>query len=329
MAASISIVIPVYNGSKFLSKTIDSLVNQTFKDFEVICINDASSDNSVEILKKFQSSVNIKLIDLKKNIGFVSKIIKEVGLPNCTGKYFLYMSQDDLLSSDCLMNMFTKQEEGNVDAVIPDLVYYSEGLENQPKVGYNGDRSVEIKGLEAFKLSLDWQLPGCALIKTKLLNEIGYEDFNMYADEYNIRKYYLASSKVGFCEGTFFYRTDNPNAITKKVKPALFQKQFKEAKLLDLVYHNLDYEFFMLRFEQFIISYYDNYAIIEQQNFNKKDRALSRSYLAAARQYVLSFIKKNGVKLKFDDQTNLMKWQLVRYFHWFFVSINKVRFGIK
>ena len=99
MAIKVSIVIPVYNGSKYLDNTLSSIAKQSFKGFELICVNDASTDNSVEVIKSYSEKINLKLIDLKENIGLVPRLIKEVGLPNCSGKYYMYMSQDDMNKS--------------------------------------------------------------------------------------------------------------------------------------------------------------------------------------------------------------------------------------
>ena len=107
-------------------------------------------------------------------------------------------------------------------------------------IGVNGNRDIVLTGLEAFNLSLDWTIPGAALWRSEVGEKFGYEDFNMYADEYSIRKFFLECNKVAFCSGIFYYTVDNPEAITKKMKPALFSKVTKETKLLQLVYLNSD-----------------------------------------------------------------------------------------
>ena len=63
----ISIIIPVYNEEKNVARTIESLLNQTFKDYEIIAVNDASKDNSIDVLNKYKNK--IKIIDKKKNEG--------------------------------------------------------------------------------------------------------------------------------------------------------------------------------------------------------------------------------------------------------------------
>ena len=125
MTVKISAVMPVFNGERFLVKTLDSLLNQTFKDFEIICINDASTDRSISIINQYSGRLNLKLIDLKSNLGHVPFIIKTYGIPNVLGQYFTYLSQDDFLSNDCFEQMYNTARQVDADAVIPDFVYYT------------------------------------------------------------------------------------------------------------------------------------------------------------------------------------------------------------
>ena len=89
----VSIVLPVYNGEKFLKESIESILNQTFKNFELIIVEDGSKDNSLKILKKYRDK-RIKLIKNKKNKGSVFSF--NVGLKNSKGKYVAICTQDDV-----------------------------------------------------------------------------------------------------------------------------------------------------------------------------------------------------------------------------------------
>jgi glycosyltransferase involved in cell wall biosynthesis len=89
----VSIVMPIYNGERFLEESLNSVLNQTFKDFELIIVNDSSTDNSLEIIKKYQDK-RIKLINNKKNKGSVASY--NLGLKNSKGKYVAICTQDDI-----------------------------------------------------------------------------------------------------------------------------------------------------------------------------------------------------------------------------------------
>lgn len=89
----VSILMPVYNGEKFLDETIKSIINQTFKDFEFIIVNDSSTDNSLKIIKSYKDK-RIRLIINKKNVGFENSL--NVGLKAAKGKYIASCNQDDV-----------------------------------------------------------------------------------------------------------------------------------------------------------------------------------------------------------------------------------------
>ncbi|MCK4553264.1 glycosyltransferase family 2 protein [Candidatus Pacearchaeota archaeon] len=95
----ISVVMPVYNAEKYLDESIKSILNQTFKEFELIIINDASTDSSLKIIKKFQKKdKRVKLIKNKKNLGPAKARNKALKLAK--GKYIAILDSDDICFPD-------------------------------------------------------------------------------------------------------------------------------------------------------------------------------------------------------------------------------------
>lgn len=93
----LSVVMPAYNTQNYIAEAILSVVNQTFQDFELLIIDDASTDNTVEIIKKLQSKYHkIKLIQLKLNQNCGGDKCANVGLVAATGKYIARMDADDI-----------------------------------------------------------------------------------------------------------------------------------------------------------------------------------------------------------------------------------------
>ena len=85
----VSVILPVYNGEKTLATTLESLVNQTFKDFELICIDDGSKDNTLEILKEFEKKDSrIKVIAKEINEGLA--VARNESLKLAKGKYITF-----------------------------------------------------------------------------------------------------------------------------------------------------------------------------------------------------------------------------------------------
>ncbi len=114
VAPVISIVIPVYNAEKFLRECLDSIFSQTFKDFELICVNDGSKDRSLEILKEYASThQNMVLID-QENKGIGSALNR--GIQSSGGKYLYSLDNDDTLADENVLQRMVKiADDYNLD----------------------------------------------------------------------------------------------------------------------------------------------------------------------------------------------------------------------
>lgn len=112
----VSVVIPVYNASKYLGECLDSIVNQTLEDIEIICVDDESEDNSVEILEKYSNNDN-RISIYKKNHGGGGSA-RNYALNLVEGKYIYFMDADDKLKLDALETLYNTAEDKNVDFII-------------------------------------------------------------------------------------------------------------------------------------------------------------------------------------------------------------------
>ncbi len=114
----ISIIIPVYNQEKYIEKCLNSILSNDFIGYEIIAIDDASTDNSLKILEKYK---NIKIIKHKKNkyIG----ITRNDGLKAAKGEYVAFIDPDDYISKDFLSKMYENAKTNNSDLVICDYKY--------------------------------------------------------------------------------------------------------------------------------------------------------------------------------------------------------------
>ncbi len=112
----VSVIIPVYNVEKYLELCLDSVCNQTLNGIEIICINDASTDNSLDILKEYEKNDNrIKLIDLKQNQD-VSHA-RNVGIDLAQGEYIGFVDSDDSVDLDFYEKLYTKAKETEAEVV--------------------------------------------------------------------------------------------------------------------------------------------------------------------------------------------------------------------
>ena len=111
-----SIIVPVYNVQAYLSYCVDTLINQTLRDIEIIFINDGSKDKSLEILNQYaQIDKRIKIID-QKNAG--SSEARNVGLDKATGDYILFVDSDDILNKNACERLYLEVLQTNADMVV-------------------------------------------------------------------------------------------------------------------------------------------------------------------------------------------------------------------
>lgn len=124
----ISIIVPIYNQEKYLGKCIRSVLNQTFQNYEIILVNDGSTDKSLKLCRKYaESDPRITVID-KQNEGLA--FARRDGFLKASGEYVCFLDSDDYLATDALEELYNLAQEKGVDMVVGsyDIVYDSFGL---------------------------------------------------------------------------------------------------------------------------------------------------------------------------------------------------------
>ena len=134
-----SIIIPVYNVEKYLKKCLDSIKNQSYKDYEVIIVNDGSTDNSKDILDEY----DYKVIN-QKNQGL--SVARNNGVKKATGEYLIFVDSDDYIEKD-LLKEINKSLTNN-----PDIVRYQANEVSDKTIPYSEESFENKNGVEAFKL---------------------------------------------------------------------------------------------------------------------------------------------------------------------------------
>lgn len=212
----ISVIIPIYNGERFIPKTIRSLQNQTYENFEVWLVEDHSKDKSKDLLKKICYVDNrFKILEPEEKMGTAVKG-QEFALPYCTGEYHFFLSQDDFIDEDLFEKCIMKFKRNNADVVIPNCILY-DGVLNKKLGEYpkNNNYNVPLNNREAFVLSLNWKIHGFTMEKMSLFKKVGLKAEFYNSEEYYKRILFLEASNIYFVDSNFYYRQDNPDAITK------------------------------------------------------------------------------------------------------------------
>lgn len=178
----ISVIVPVYNVEDYLHVCLNSILNQTFQDFEILCIDDVSTDSSSEILEYFAGKDSrIKILRNEKNIGLGPS--RNRGLDAAKGKYVIFLDSDDWYSLDALETLFNQAEKNNLDMVMgKPIVFYEE------EKSFGRERYYDAEFMDKFdhKVFDHWDLDKTRLfdIPIAVWNKLYLKSF---LDENNIR----------------------------------------------------------------------------------------------------------------------------------------------
>lgn len=115
MEKKISIIIPVYNAEKFLKRCLESVINQTYKNLEIICVDDGSKDNSSKIIEKIAKKDNRIILIKQKNQGV--SIARNNAIEKSTGEYIMFLDSDDYMDKNMCEIMIKAINEYRVDVV--------------------------------------------------------------------------------------------------------------------------------------------------------------------------------------------------------------------
>ena len=127
MDVKISVVLPVYNVANYLRKCLDSLVNQTFEDFEVICVNDGSIDGTELILEKYSSKYkNLKIISVDHG---GQGAARNIALNRANGEYIAFIDADDWVELNALELLYNHAKKNNLDLLFYQMVNYIDATE--------------------------------------------------------------------------------------------------------------------------------------------------------------------------------------------------------
>lgn len=159
MSIFFSIIIPNFNSSKTIYETVNSIVSQSYKNFELIIQDDFSTDNSLEIIKKFNDP-RIKIFKNSKNLGYGPNL--ELGRKNASYEYIIICGNDDILRSDLLESYSKIYINSNIGAIVRPFYEYIEKNKPVRFRSYNIEKTYDEIGLtdDHFKISQIFYLAG-------------------------------------------------------------------------------------------------------------------------------------------------------------------------
>lgn len=305
----ISIVVPVYNVKQYLRRCVISIENQTYKNLEIILVDDGSTDGSSDICDNFRDE-RIKVIH-KQNEGL--GLSRNAGIKKATGKYIMFVDSDDYIEENMVTNLYTELIRNHADTCIGGFrrVFKNKVIQyDNPLAGKTYESSEILKEVLAkmmgntstngdhIEMSVWKVLFTLSIIKQ---HDIRFPSERKFISEDIIfdTEYYSRCKKVCMSSDTGYNYCDNTNTLTTKYNPRRFELQvelFRELKKRSIKLGI--YSFVEQRLYNTLIAN-SRYCIKLEQKFQRKDLALKKISLICSNtvlQEVLSFYKVNEKK---------------------------------
>ena len=257
----LSIIIPTYNRSKYISKCIDSVLSQTYKNIEIIVIDDGSTDNTEEIIKNF----NDKRIKYFKNTNHGIGYSRNFGLDKATGDYIFFLDSDDYINADTVDNIFKNIKSNDI------LIFdYKEIFEIDKKEKIN-----RIPVFNAYVLSEHPELiniinlgPCNKVYKKSLLvdNDIKFPEDIKYEDALFVIKTLKNAKSISSCGISL------TNVVVHKGNETLTvdERVFDIFRVLDLIKKELSSKTYEEELNKLIIKQITTYTVSQRTQTNKK-----------------------------------------------------------
>lgn len=217
-----SVIVPVYNVENYLERCLNSLVNQTYKNIEIICVNDGSTDNSLNVLENFKnthSSTNITIIS-QKNEGLSAA--RNKGLSTAKGDYISFIDSDDWIDYNYYEVCYNLLSKTNCDIVFTNMksVKNDEVIPNSRKEISTNDFSKKMKILQNGSV--------CDKVFDRKLftdNGITFPAGRYYEDNVTIIKLMYFSNKIVSTNQCAYYYFMNKNGICREINPIKEKKR--------------------------------------------------------------------------------------------------------
>jgi hypothetical protein len=255
----ISVIIPSFNSGKYLDSAIESVVTQTYKNMDIIIVNDGSSDNTEEIVKKHQQKdERIRYVNHGINKGLASA--RNTGLKNAHGEFIAFLDADDIWLPQKINIQLRKIKESDADLVFSN--WYIWEPEKDVKVRAFESNPIEDKRKNLLSSFIKKNLgnSSTAFLKKSSLEKVGLFDENLKSSEdYDLwLRFLLNEMNIAFCDEPLIYSRKHPGQMSKNIykmrtsRLTVFKKIVRKHPHLLVKYPILFKKIFLLQGYKFV-----------------------------------------------------------------------------
>lgn len=294
----ISVIVPVYNAENFLKRCLDSILSQTYKEFELILVNDGSKDNSLRILLEYADlDSRIKVID-QENKGVAGA--RNTGLNAASGEYFLFVDADDWIENDNLERMLAAlQENKNADIIFcsSDNAEDTNCITSEESVCYEiWDNEKQI-----FEFIKHKKLNGMLwnkLIKRSLTEGVSFNEKTGYGEDAEFLWQVIKKSKKMVLTNEVLYHHVLENTSISHL--SFSDKKYSAIPMWESICMDVEQNYpRYLCFVKVSVTAAAVYSLYEAKNCGYKNKSQIKHMRKIVRKNIILFLKSNDVSRKF------------------------------
>lgn len=222
-----SIIIPVYNADNTIKNTIDSVLTQSCNDYEIIIVNDASTDNTLKVLEQMKNIKNIEIINLEQNKKAGGA--RNVGIDNANGEYIIFLDSDDVLERGAIEKI-----NNTIGKDTPDIVYLGfkiKGNEKEEIILPNEHNSIKQNRLSEWKYENVWDICWNKNFLNK--NNIRFVENRYFEDFLFYYQGVILSQTYKFLQDiTHIYAEDRKGSMTTEISLKKLEDLYNNTALL-------------------------------------------------------------------------------------------------
>lgn len=297
----ISVIVPVYNVEKYLDKCLDSLVNQTYSNLEIIIVNDCSTDNSEIIINKYKDK-NKNIIYVKNEVNSGLSFSRNTGLKKSTGEYIGYIDSDDYIPYNYYESLMKTMIQENADIVVCDInvVYEFNNTNNRCECGNNTNKKIDFvnNGLAASACN--------KLFSRKNIEKYKFEVGKVNEDIAVVIPTIIHAKKVAYDSNVFYNYIQRENSIqNSSVSEKRFDIFYGVEQTLERIKNCNNYEEYKdaIVYQQLIMLFIyvlpKEPSVLKRTKLLKKFNKLSKKYKIRLNKYLWNFLDNQGKKHRY------------------------------
>lgn len=237
----VSIIVPIYNAENYLSRCLESVKKQTYKNIEVLLVNDGSTDKSKEICETYRN-LDHRMVVINKENGGLSDA-RNCGINKSHGHFLFFLDSDDYIDNDCIEKLLESVIKNNCDVAISDGIYEKDGREIPYKNNALLNGEIITTPKEIFEIFLEHKgLPGSPwvawgkLFRRSLFDDIAFPVGKVSEDIATIPDVLIRANKIVYIsEKTYHYVLREGSLIHQRSEKMIVDNHCYLKKLKDLV----------------------------------------------------------------------------------------------